>query len=77
MLKAPSFDCVYKWRCEQEDKLRAKNPDASGIMNKAQIHAFIQHYQRLTERCLATLPNSFDLVFELNHERKIMQAIYK
>jgi D-glycerate 3-kinase len=77
MLKAPSFDCVYKWRCEQEDKLRAKNADAPGIMNEAQIYAFIQHYQRLTERCLGTLPKTFDLVFELNHDREIIQAIYK
>lgn len=24
MLKAPSFDCVYRWRLEQEEKLRAR-----------------------------------------------------
>lgn len=77
MLKAPSFNCVYKWRCEQEEKLKTKNPNAPGIMSKAQILDFIQHYQRLTERCLSALPNSFDLVFELDSSRNIKQAVYK
>ncbi|GBL03014.1 hypothetical protein KUL10_02910 [Glaciecola sp. KUL10] len=77
MLKAPSFDCVYKWRCEQEAKLRIKTPDAPGLMNDEKIFSFIQHYQRLTERCLQFLPEKCDLVFELDENREIKQAIYQ
>ena len=73
MLKAPSFEDIYKWRLEQEQKLIATitNDDKSGIMNEQQIQRFIQHYQRLTEHALATLPNSCDHVFELNCDRAI------
>ncbi|NDV92895.1 kinase [Alteromonas sp. 345S023] len=72
MLKAPSFDCVFHWRLEQEDKLRSStHADSSGIMSETQIATFIQHYQRLTEHALATLPATCDTVFSLNEDRVI------
>jgi D-glycerate 3-kinase len=72
MLRAPSFDCVFHWRLEQEDKLRSSfHADSSGIMNETQIATFIQHYQRLTEHALATLPATCDTVFNLNEDRFI------
>lgn len=72
LLKAPSFDCVFHWRLEQESKLRASTlADTSGIMTDTQIATFIQHYQRLTEHALATLPASCDTVFNLNEDRDI------
>jgi len=52
MLKAPSFKQIYAWRCEQEHKMHAKNRSRGlpeGGMNDAEIDAFIQHYQRITE----------------------------
>lgn len=73
MLKAPSFEDVYAWRLEQEHKLIAAtaNKDKSGIMDDQQIQRFIQHYQRLTEHALKTLPDTCDHVFELNSARAI------
>jgi D-glycerate 3-kinase len=75
MLKAPSFEDVYAWRLEQEQKLilctATSSDDKSGIMNEQQIQRFIQHYQRLTEHSLNTLPNTCDHVFELNAARAI------
>lgn len=77
MLKAPSFDDVYAWRLEQEQKLLlstasgTNNQHKSGIMDEHQIQRFIQHYQRLTEHALTTLPNKCDHVFELNCAREI------
>lgn len=73
MLKAPSFADVYSWRLEQEQKLNAATDSLhkSGIMNEQQIQRFIQHYQRLTEHALNTLPNRCDHVFELNSARAI------
>jgi D-glycerate 3-kinase len=74
MLKASSFEDVYAWRLEQELKLNAAitNEEKSGIMDEQQIQRFIQHYQRLTEHALKTLPNSCDHVFELNSARAII-----
>lgn len=76
MLKAPSFECVYAWRLEQEHKLRASLSDAdssagSKVMSDEQVLAFIQYYQRLTEHGLSTLPQKCDLVFSLNSARRI------
>jgi D-glycerate 3-kinase len=74
MFKAPSFGDVYAWRLEQEQKLLASlgDNDKSGVMSPAQIMNFIQHYQRLTEHCLQSLPPLCDHVFELNKQRQII-----
>lgn len=76
MLKAPSFDCVYAWRLEQEQKLRHSLPAKSdnpetGVMTDEQVQAFIQYYQRLTQHALETLENKCDVVFTLNSQRRI------
>jgi D-glycerate 3-kinase len=73
LLKAPSFDDVYAWRLEQEQKLIAstESDNKSGIMDEQQIKRFIQHYQRLTEHALKTLPNTCDHVYELDSARTI------
>ncbi|MFQ3189003.1 MAG: D-glycerate 3-kinase [Paraglaciecola sp.] len=79
MLEAPSFEDVYAWRLEQEQKLYAAtaNNDKSGIMDEQQIQRFIQHYQRLTEHALETLPNRCEHVFELNSARAITAHKFK
>lgn len=73
MLKAPSFDNVYQWRCEQEHKLKAKIRDNSEtrVMSDEQVLAFIQYYQRLTQHGLATLPEKCDIVLGLDANRVI------
>lgn len=75
MLKAPSFDCIYQWRLQQENKLadrqqQENTPDK--IMDEAAVNRFIQFYQRLTEHCLTTLPDKMDVIFELNPAREIV-----
>ncbi|MEP1446759.1 MAG: kinase [Paraglaciecola sp.] len=74
MLKAPSFADVYAWRLEQEQKLKDVTSDkqTSGIMDEKQVLRFIQHYQRLTEHGLSTLPKKCAHVFELNSSRAII-----
>ncbi|MEH6453485.1 MAG: P-loop NTPase fold protein [Psychromonas sp.] len=78
-LKAPSFNCVYQWRLEQEQKLRNKTDidDLSSIMSDLQLFQFIQFYQRLTEHSLATMENRCDLVFYLDKKRKINKTMSK
>jgi D-glycerate 3-kinase len=71
MLKAPSFDCVYRWRLEQEDKLRLSNSAGKQVMDAAGVTRFIQHYQRLTEHGLRTLPDRVDHCLHLDSNRQV------
>ncbi len=76
MLQAPSFNCVYQWRLEQEEKLRQKSSlgtdqRRSKIMSPEEIKIFIQHYERLTKHSLACLPESCHHVLNLDNTRKV------
>ena len=75
MLKAPSFEQVYTWRCEQEHKLaeriKAEGSSASAIMSDDEIWQFIQLYQRLTEHCLTCLPARSQQVLHLDNQRNV------
>lgn len=80
MLKAPSFNCVYKWRLEQENKLKssllhsATSADCASdrTMDADAISRFIQYYQRITEHLLKTLPPKVDTLFNLDEERRVV-----
>lgn len=81
MLQAPSFDCVYQWRLEQEQKLAASlshsgHPDSqqNQVMSEKQVARFIQHYQRLTEHTLKQLPDKVHYLFQLDQDRHIIGA---
>ena len=75
MLKAPSFDCVFDWRKEQENKLAdvVNKSQLTNIMNDQQLRLFIAHYQRTTESCLKYLPQRVQHLFEFNEQREITQ----
>lgn len=90
MLQAPSFDCVYQWRLEQEQKLAEKLqsipqknqngwPAAApaGLMDASQIQQFVQYFQRLTQHMLNTLPAQVDHVYRLDNKRKIIDEIHR
>lgn len=71
-LNVPSFEKVYEWRGLQEKKLAKQtieNNDA--VMNKQQLKRFIEHYERITRRCLETLPELADIVLTLNDQHAI------
>jgi len=79
MLQAPSFECSYRWRLEQEaklaDKLRAskqRNSARSRVMTATQVRRFVQHYQRLTEQSLQQLPGRVHYLFSLDADRRIV-----
>ncbi|MCB1670889.1 MAG: hypothetical protein R3F41_06440 [Gammaproteobacteria bacterium] len=75
MLKAPSFDCVYRWRSLQEQKLAAATGGrGSKVMDGPTLDRFIQHFERLTRHCLAELPDRADLVFELDENHHITHS---
>jgi D-glycerate 3-kinase len=73
MLRAPSFDCVFDWRREQERKLAATlSPDQTAqLMNDDQLQKFVQHYERITNNCFVELSNKVNHLFLLNKERQV------
>lgn len=81
MLQAPSFESVFDWRLEQENKLRKKTitKDVNGeklyVMNEQEIEQFIQPFRRITEYCLEEMPSRVDHLFELDDRRKITQYL--
>jgi D-glycerate 3-kinase len=77
-LQAPDFEAVLRWRLEQEEKLAAISaPDDIGIMDRTQITRFLQHFERLTRANFISLPETADLVFELNKHHDCIRSIYK
>ena len=73
MLAAPSFDCVFEWRMEAERGLRAQG-NGQHLMDETAMHRFIEHYQRLTEHALATLPPHMDQLIRLDEQRCVQSS---
>lgn len=78
-LQAPSFDCVFNWRWQQELALIETNGSAAGqgIMNHDQVSDFILHFERLTRHALASLPKIADGIWELDEERHVKNTILR
>ena len=74
LLAAPGFDIVHRWRAEQEDGLRARDPGGARLMDAAAIARFIQHYERLTRHILAEMPGRADLTLHLDTNRRVLRA---
>jgi len=77
MLAAPSFDRVFEWRLEQEQKLAQsiKLKDNGNVgkksMTEKEVKHFITYFQRITEHCLLEMPARADHLFRLNNDRSI------
>ncbi|MCB1616179.1 MAG: hypothetical protein KDI30_09210, partial [Pseudomonadales bacterium] len=89
MLKAPSFDSVFRWRLEQEQKLAKKLQGSlqlqkscrqalpGELMNAKDIATFVQHFQRLTEHILRDMPAWATHVYTLDENRKIIDEKHR
>jgi D-glycerate 3-kinase len=77
MLKAPSFDVVFRWRLEQEKKLAkaiGNIGSANSVMSTDEVNKFIQFFQRLTIHGLNVLPAKVDMILELGNNREIIAS---
>lgn len=74
MLKAPTFEQVYHWRSEQEQKLVDSLGHATELSDPSKMKYFISHYERMTRHMLDTLPAKSDVVMELDEDRQIFQV---
>lgn len=71
-LQVPSFEMVYEWRGLQEQKLAASATTSKhGVMDEQQLRRFIQHYERITRQCLKDLPETADIVIQLDASHTI------
>ncbi|GGD47595.1 kinase [Erythrobacter arachoides] len=70
MLQVGSFADVRRNRALQEDKLRAGQPDAPGIMAPEQVERFLDHYERLTLHMAADLPARADVVIPIGPDQR-------
>jgi D-glycerate 3-kinase len=70
VLKAPSFDAVLNWRCEQEAGLMGPPPADLPPARRAELAVFIQHFERITRHMLAGGVRA-DLVYQLDADRRL------
>jgi D-glycerate 3-kinase len=68
-LKAPGFDVVLDWRCEQEAGLLGQ--DGVSPARRAALAVFIQHYERLT-RHMMDGGVAADVIVDLDRQRRIV-----
>lgn len=81
MLKVPSLEHVFQWRCLQEEKLAAGLRDpaqpATHLMDAAAIRRFIMHYERITRHMLAEMPERADLTLLVDEAHQICRVLAK
>ena len=65
-LQVPDLDAVRRWRLEQE---RERPPALR--MSAEDVHIFVAHYERVTKRMLAQLPDAADVVVRLDHQHRV------
>lgn len=76
VLEAPSIDAVLKWRILQEQKMARKLPGQT-VMNDAVLRRFVQHYQRITQHSLNTLPAQADYLLQLGEDHNVRSARHR
>lgn len=82
MLRVPSFDCILKWRMEQENKLQLQCESlADGanhhFMTEVELRYFIAHFERLTRWMLKDMPSFADMILDFNEDRSFKELMIK
>ena len=72
-LRIPGWSAVLDWRRQQEAETAAASTGKSNrIMDEAQLQRFIQHYQRLTQHALESLPQKADVVRHIDSDHQVL-----
>ena len=64
-MKAPSFNHIFKWRVDQEQKLKLTLKN-KGTMSKSKIREFIMFYERITRQMMKDYSKISDLTVFLD-----------
>jgi len=70
MLKVPDFQAVRRNRALQEEKLRARSPEAPGLMDATALKHFLDQDERLTEHMFAEMPPRADVLVEIGRDQR-------
>lgn len=73
-LRAPSFEVVQRWRCEQEETTLGLEKGALPVEKRQWVIDFIQYYERVTRRMLAG-SHIEGMIFELDEGRSVKRLI--
>ncbi|MDE0190290.1 MAG: kinase [Gammaproteobacteria bacterium] len=65
-LKVPGLDAVRRWRLQQE----GERPPGQRL-SAAEVNRFVEHYERITRRMLATMPAIADVVVDLDDAHRV------
>ena len=65
-LKVPGLDAVRRWRLQQEGE---RPPEQR--LSAADVSRFVEHYERVTRRMLASLPSIADVVVDLDDDHRV------
>lgn len=69
-LRAPSFEIVHDWRCQQEEGLLGRS---LAIADRERIGRFIQHYERITRHMMSGGRRA-DVEVQLDHRRNVAEV---
>ncbi len=69
-MKVPNFECVYKWRLLQENKLKLTSKGKK-IMSPKQVREFIMYYERITKQMLEDLGKNAYAVLSLDKKHRL------
>lgn len=75
-VRAPDFECVLRWRREQEAKLRS-GTGGRHVMTELEVANFIQHYERLTRHMDRETPSRADAVIDLGQGREFAGMAFR
>ena len=70
-VKIPNFNCVLKWRLNQERFLLKLSKKKRKAMGEKEISFFIMHYEKITRWMLKKLDKSASLVVKINYNQRI------
>ncbi len=68
-LRAPGFEVVHRWRCQQEADLLGVAPDALPVHERDRLAGFIQYFERVTRQMLDGHVAA-DVVVQLDEHRR-------
>ncbi|MEK7264632.1 MAG: kinase [Pseudomonadota bacterium] len=76
-LRAPNFEIVSRWRCEQEQALAddAALGQRPLLMRPDEVTFFVQHFERITRSMMRDVPARAAVTFQLDESRRVTQVI--
>ena len=76
-MKIPNFKVVFKWRLQQEKKLKKNSHSNKKIMSYNEIKRFIMFYERITLQMMKDLSKSASIVMLLKKNHEIKKILFR